>query len=568
MADSEPASWIRSAESRRSPADRRRAVRLLAGGAGVVVAAVVILVVTALLLRDRAATVEQARSEAYTLSTVLADHADRIIENADLVIFHAAAIASPASGPIATDHATWERIRELQARSPYVSAIWIGDASGNSVLTSYVYPAPRLNAASRDYVRAVQEHPKSLSIAYVARSLSANTPQIKITRRLGDPGEPYRGFVTVDVSQAQFGDLYRRLRIRPSMALWLLDANRQPLFRDPSGPSDRPVPIEWDAAAIGEGAAEGTFVTPSSASSRETLYVFRRSPGYRMVSLIGVPMEAALAPWRARLWVYVALAGVAIAMIAVLSLWTAEWFTRQQSRSEELERRVHDRTAALEEALKQKEVLVAELNHRVKNTLATVQSIARQTLRGAPDLPAFGRSFDERLMALSSTYGLLTETDWAAAGLMDLLKAELAPYLHDDGSRVRLAGPAIDLPPGLALSFGLVVHELTTNAAKYGALSTGSGQVEVAWSLTGAASASRLRLVWSEKGGPSVSPPQRLGFGTRLITTSFERVGGSVQFAHPESGVRCTIEVPVPGLVALAGHPTDEAPEEAEKQVA
>ncbi|HEX2555776.1 MAG TPA: HWE histidine kinase domain-containing protein [Microvirga sp.] len=552
MAQSFPESAGSAARGRRSPGDRRRAVRLLAGGAGVLAAGVVLLVVAALLLRDRTATVEQARSEAHTLATVLADHADRIVENADLVISHAAAIASPAAGPIGTDRATWERIRELQARSPYVSAIWIGDAAGNSVLTSHGFPAPRLNAATRDYVRAVQAHPERLSIAYVARSLSANTPQIKITRRLGAPDEPYRGFVTVDVSQAQFGDLYGRLRIRPTMALWLLDANRQPLFREPSDAPDQPVPVEWDPASIGEGTPEGTFVAPSTASGRETLYVFRRSPGYRMVSLIGVPMEAVLAPWRARLWVYLALAAVAFAMIAVLAAWAAEWFTRQQARSEELERRVHERTAELEEALKQKEVLVAELNHRVKNTLATVQSIARQTLRSAPDLTAFGASFDERLMALSSTYALLTETDWAAAGLTDLLKAELAPYLQDDASRVQLTGPSIDLPPGLALSFGLVVHELTTNAAKYGALSNGAGEVDVAWSVRAAEPDPLLRLAWTERGGPPVAPPQRLGFGTRLITTSFERVGGTVRFAYPESGVRCTIEVPVPGLAVPA----------------
>jgi two-component sensor histidine kinase len=557
-----PASTLRSLPA------RRRAVRLLAGGAGVTAAIVVVLIVAALLLRDRAATVEQARSEAYTLATVLADHADRIVENADLVISHAAAIASPAPGPIATDRAAWERIRELQARSPYVSAIWIGDATGHSVLTSYAYPAPRLNAANRDYVRAVQEHPERLSIAYVSRSLSANTPQIKITRRLGSLDEPYRGFVTVDVSQSQFGDLYGRLRIRPAMALWLLDANRQPLFRDPADAPDRPVRVEWDPAAIGDGAAEGTFTAPSSVTGQEMLHVFRRSPGHGMVSLIAVPMEAVLAPWRARLWIYAALAGVAIAMIAVLGLWSAEWFTRQQARSEELERRVHEHTAELEEALKQKDVLVAELNHRVKNTLATVQSIARQTLRNAPDLPAFGRSFDERLMALSSTYALLTETDWAAAGLADLLKAELAPYLQGDDSRVRLAGPPIDLPPGLALSFGLAVHELTTNAAKYGALSTGSGLVAITWSVEEGDADPVIGLTWAERGGPPVSPPQRLGFGTRLITTSFERIGGSVRFAYPEAGIRCDIAVPVPGLVVPAGEPAGRPLAETDRRVA
>jgi two-component sensor histidine kinase len=426
-----------------------------------------------------------------------------------------------------------------------VSAIWIGDAAGNAVLTSNVHPSPQLNASNRDYVRFVMENPTRLSINYVARSLYANTPQIKITRRIGAPDAPYRGFITVDVSQEQFRALYQRLRIGSGVVIWLLDPGGQPLSRDPPGTPAQFTTPDWIPAML-QGAPEGIVTTASPITGEETLYVFRRSPTYGPVSLITAPTRAVLKPWRERLWIYLALAAAALAAIAVIGAATLGWLTRHQERSDELERRVQERTHELKDLLKQKDVLVAELNHRVKNTLATVQSIARQTLRTSPDLKAFGRSFDDRLLALSSTYALLTDADWTAASLQDLLKAELAPYLQDDGSRVRLEGPFIQLSPGLALSTGLVVHELTTNAAKYGALSTPTGRVEVTWTVQDRSDGWLLKLAWSETGGPTVGPPSRVGFGTRLMTTSFERVGGAVRFDYAPEGLRCFIEVPIP----------------------
>jgi HWE histidine kinase len=386
-----------------SPAERSWRLRLLVWGACLVAGAVVLAIVTALVVRDRTATLSQAQNEAYTLATVLADHVDRVVENADLVIAQATAIAAPSGAPIATDRATWQQIKDLKERSPYVSAIWIGDAAGNSVLTSYVHPSPQLNAASRDYVRFVRDNPTRMSITYVPRSLYANVPQIKITRRIGAPDEPYRGFITVDVSQEQFKALYRRLRIGSSVVIWLLDPNGQPLSRDPVGTPEQFTSPDWIPAML-DAAPEGIVTADSPVTGEERLYVFRRSPTYGPVSLITTPTRAVLSPWRGRLWVYLALAAAALAAIGVIGAGTLGWLARHQARSDELERRVQERTAELKDALKQKDILVAELNHRVKNTLATVQSIARQTLRTSPDLKAFGHSFDQRLMALSSTY--------------------------------------------------------------------------------------------------------------------------------------------------------------------
>jgi PAS domain S-box-containing protein len=189
----------------------------------------------------------------------------------------------------------------------------------------------------------------------------------------------------------------------------------------------------------------------------------------------------------------------------------------------------------------QRSLLVAELSHRVKNTLATVISVARQSFAGNADAEEAQRSFNARIRALGQTHSRLAETSWSGVGLETLLADELAPY--SSGGNVRLAGPAALLGPKQALTLGMAVHELATNAAKYGALSTSDGLVEVEWTVN---ADRQLRIRWRESGGPAVSPPSRSGFGRLLI----ERVlaadlGGTVQTDFAKEGLTCTIITPL-----------------------
>jgi PAS domain S-box-containing protein len=196
----------------------------------------------------------------------------------------------------------------------------------------------------------------------------------------------------------------------------------------------------------------------------------------------------------------------------------------------------------------QQRFLLDELNHRVKNTLATVQSIAAQTLRSAPDPASFRDAFEGRLLALSKTHDLLTRNAWRDADLHDLATQELAPYRRSQDERVIIDGPTINLPARYAINLGLVLHELVTNAAKYGALSTSSGQVEVKWLIVSDPERSRqLRLQWSEKGGPLVERPKRQGFGSRLIRRSIEgELSGYAVIHFAPTGISYDISVPMP----------------------
>jgi two-component sensor histidine kinase len=186
--------------------------------------------------------------------------------------------------------------------------------------------------------------------------------------------------------------------------------------------------------------------------------------------------------------------------------------------------------------------LTRELNHRVKNTLANVLSIVSLTRRRATNLDEFAEGLDGRIRALSATHDLLTQSDWGTTAIRAVIEAELAPYVRAEGS-LELAGPTVELAPNDALSLGLAVHELATNAAKYGALSTPEGKVRVTWALDRDDLAS---VRWIESGGPPVPSNRPRGFGTDLIEKIVaHELRHPVELNFMPGGVACTLLVPV-----------------------
>jgi PAS domain S-box-containing protein len=192
------------------------------------------------------------------------------------------------------------------------------------------------------------------------------------------------------------------------------------------------------------------------------------------------------------------------------------------------------------------QLLINELNHRVKNTLAIVQGIAQQTFKG-PDLPTEARqAFEGRLSALSAAHNLLTRQNWESASIRQIVGDAVAA-VGPRADRVRIAGPDILLSPKTAVSLAMAVHELATNAVKYGSLSVPDGEVEVRW-RTGEG---RLHLVWRERGGPAVVPPTKRGFGTRMIERGLAgELGGEVGIEFRREGLTCTVDAPLPELSA------------------
>ena len=189
-------------------------------------------------------------------------------------------------------------------------------------------------------------------------------------------------------------------------------------------------------------------------------------------------------------------------------------------------------------------LMVNELNHRVKNTLATVQSIATQTFQNSANPDEATRKFDERLRALAEAHNVLSEERWADAGVRDIVQNALAPFIMKGSRRIHMSGPDMRLAPRAALMTSLVLHELATNATKYGALSGTDGQIFVDWSPLGD-NDERMQLVWRERRGPAVSPAERKGFGSRLIEQGFPaQLQGRAVLEFLPGGVVCTLQCP------------------------
>lgn len=194
-------------------------------------------------------------------------------------------------------------------------------------------------------------------------------------------------------------------------------------------------------------------------------------------------------------------------------------------------------------------MLIDELNHRVKNTLATVQSIVWQALRN-PSVPDVIReSIESRLFALSHSHDLLTRENWKGAGLLDLVNEALEPFRITNGRTEHfvITGKNIRVSPKVALALGIAFHELATNAVKYGAFSNKAGSVNISWTVEPSPESRRLVLRWQERDGPTVTPPSRKGFGSRVLERGLpHELEGAVELDYQTSGVVCTISFPVP----------------------
>lgn len=194
---------------------------------------------------------------------------------------------------------------------------------------------------------------------------------------------------------------------------------------------------------------------------------------------------------------------------------------------------------------KRMELLMDELNHRVRNTLAIVNSIASQTLKHTPSMQEFRNTFGGRIAALAKTHTLFATNRWTTSTLREVIAQQLEPYTRQRTALPTIDGPRLLVNPKQALTLSLVFHELAANAAKYGALSVPAGQVEIRWVID---PERNLRLTWQESGGPRVAPPSRQGFGSQLIEFNVaHEFGGNAVLEYRSDGVKCLLAIPLRG---------------------
>src|SRR6202140_686824 len=203
-----------------------------------------------------------------------------------------------------------------------------------------------------------------------------------------------------------------------------------------------------------------------------------------------------------------------------------------------------------ETADKLQKLILEELHHRIKNTLATVSAIASQSLRTATSLAHGQHAIEGRLVALGRAHDLLLQARWANADLANTIRSATEPYDSEGSGRFSISGPDIKITSGAVIALAMTLNELCTNTTKFGALSVAAGSIDIAWKID--EGTKRLQLTWTEKGGPSVRAPSRQSFGTRLIESLGQQLKGQVQLAYDPTGFVYTLEVPMSSLVAPA----------------
>ena len=202
-----------------------------------------------------------------------------------------------------------------------------------------------------------------------------------------------------------------------------------------------------------------------------------------------------------------------------------------------------------EAADKLQKLILGELHHRIKNTLATVSAIASQSFRAAPSIEAGQKAMEGRLTALGRAHDLLMQVSWASASLTHTFSSATEPYDSQGGRRFHFNGPDLRITSGAVIALAMTFNELCTNTTKFGALSVPAGRVEIAWTID--EPKQRLRLVWTESGGPAVEPPVRQSFGTRMMKSLGQQLNGQVQLVYEPSGFVYSLDVPL-GSVAAA----------------
>jgi two-component sensor histidine kinase len=255
------------------------------------------------------------------------------------------------------------------------------------------------------------------------------------------------------------------------------------------------------------------------------LTAFTRSRESGWIVAIGLPADAIVAPALQTLAVTLSIGLFFLAVGLVFALRLGSNLARAEA---------------------DRELLVHELNHRVKNTLSTVQSIVSRTLRGADTSGEVRKAIEARLMALSRAHNVLSDRFWQGAGLLETVTSVLEVHRLAAPDRITVRGPDVRLKPPSALALAMIVNELATNATKYGALSLPAGRVTLQWELGDDADAGGCRIEWKERGGPPVVPPQSFGFGSTLIERSVkDQLRGTITTEFAPQGLTCIIEIPL-----------------------
>jgi two-component sensor histidine kinase len=420
-------------------------------------------------------------------------------------------------------------IKRLARPLPATATIVVADHDGNIVAAVPPLRSP-LNVSDRHWFRSLKNGSAEPQIGQVRESTD-NDLFFPVARSIRGPDKSFVGAVQIQVGLAHFENVFRSL----DSVFHTLDVKSEAkleIYRTTDRAVVAKFPITKAPLDEDEMVARSLPLSASSAGEswmgwtrvggEEHLVAARRLVGWPLIASVSLPVSAIYSEaWRRLLW-HAIVAAVTIAALSALTLLSARQARREAA-------------------------LMGELEHRVKNTLAVVAAVIERARDKTQSVDEFVASLRGRIRSMAGTQNLLSGSHWRGVDLANLIRAELEPYTS--GTNINIEGPAVFLTPTASHALAMVLHELATNAAKYGALSRVAGSVSVRWTLPAEhRPGGMLRIEWQEAGGPKVTVPVRKGYGTGVIRDLLAYGhGGRVDLVFAASGVRCTIELPETG---------------------
>jgi two-component sensor histidine kinase len=430
---------------------------------------------------------------------------------------------------ILSSEAERENLRRFARRLPATGTIVVDDNAGNIVAAVPSLQSP-LNDSDQEWFRSLKEGRAEPHVGR-AKGDMVHGLFFPVARWVRGPDGAFVGAVQVGVGLTYFAQVFRSLDVG-FRSLDVRSDAKLGVYRTTDGAVVARFPLT--ETLLDETVATSPYFSLLANSEGQSWTGWTRIGGQmHLVSarhLIGWPLivsvslpegEVYAGVWTRLLWRSVA-AATAIAALSILTVLAARQARREAA-------------------------LMGELEHRVKNTLAVVAAVIERARENAQSIDEFVASLRGRIRSMAGTQTLLSQSRWRGVSVANLIRAELNPYATDTNTSVE--GPTVHLAPTASLAVAMVLHELATNAAKYGALSQRGGHVSVRWTLTAVRiSAAMLRIEWEETGGPEVALPARQGYGSSVIRDLLtHELGGRVDLVFAANGVRCTIEMPTTG---------------------
>ena len=507
-------------------------------------------------LRDRAAALQHAQDTAGNASLLVAEHAARLVETSDLILKQAVQLAGPADAPLPNDRAAWERYAALVRGTPYLVSIWLFDADGNAVLSTRRFPTPAMNVADRDYFVTQRTGGSgaggNLFITALDNSRYSQEPLILLSRPLAAAPGQFRGVALVAVSPRYVRDIYKSFDFDYARSITLRRADGTVLLHETQGP-------------------DATDSAPAEAAGEPEISALRRVDSVPVTAEVAIPVSSVMERWRGQLWTYISYALAALAAVSVIGGMALQRARRErqaenalQHAYDTLEERVHQRTAELEQtnaqletAVTDKEILLKEVQHRVKNNLQVICSLLR--LQAARiDEPA-RRAFDEslrRIQCMSLMQELLYRSDQPAridfADYLRQLCDGLVRSTNPTGARLTVNAPqpwSLDVDQATPLA--LIASELVSNALLHAFPLGHPGAVTVDLLPEGREG---MRMTVRDDGtglpaDPSAPQRRQNGLGLVLVRALAQQAGADVTIdRQPDGGPGTRFIVSVPTL--------------------